>query len=242
MSTPDPVSLAPSPTPKRKGGTTPTIATTIVIAIIPACAVLNILGGYIHTAFHLPVYIDAIGTAVAAILLGPWRGALTGVITNLVLALIAGPTYLAFLIVNVVAGLVWGYGVHSWKLGRTLPRFFLLNIIVSLVTTVVSAPITILVFGGATGSGQDTVTAVFIATGQALLVSVLSSSLLTGLADKIIAGFVALAIIEALPASLTHGLNLVKASPAKGVLYSLGGVLIGVVFIAGYYIWSAAVK
>ena len=51
-------------------------------------------------------------------------------------------------------------------------------------------------------------TAAFLGMGQNLLVSVFSSNILVSLADKIIAGFVALAIIEALPENLTQDLQL----------------------------------
>ncbi|HEY0186437.1 MAG TPA: ECF transporter S component [Cellulomonas sp.] len=231
MSTNEPTRTLPAPLKKVISGGIPT---SMIVAIIPVCATLNIIGGYVHTALHLPVYIDMIGTAVAAILLGPWYGALTGLITNLVLALISGPTYLAFAIVNVLGGIVWGFGIHKWKMGRSIPRFFLLNVIVALILTVVVAPLTILVYGGATGSGQDTVTAVFVAAGQQLVVSVFSSSLLTTLADKIIAGFVALAIIEAMPMSFRGRADVVHASPKAGVLYALAGVAIGVVMVVGY--------
>ena len=38
--------------------------------------------GTINTALKLPTFLDMIGTCVAAIVLGPWWGALVGVITN----------------------------------------------------------------------------------------------------------------------------------------------------------------
>ena len=65
----------------------------------------------------------------------------------------------------------------------------------------IAAPIIVLVFGGATGNGADALTGTFLAVGQNLVGSVFSSNILTSLADKIIGGFVALAIIEALPKS-----------------------------------------
>jgi energy-coupling factor transport system substrate-specific component len=212
------------------------LPTTLIVTLIPVSVALNIVGGYIASALRLPVYLDMIGTAISAIVLGPWWGALVGILTNSGSALISGPVSLPFALVNVVGALLWGYGVRSWKLGRTIPRFFLLNIIVAVACTIVAAPIIVLVFGGATGSGADALTGTFLAVGQNLVGSVFSSNILTSLADKIIAGFVALAIIEALPKSLTQNIDIVKATPLKGVLLAVAGVVIGalivVVFLA----------
>lgn len=222
---------APVASSPKKSRSRTTIPTTLLVTLIPVCVALNIVGGYIAQALRLPVYLDMIGTAISAIVLGPWWGALVGVLTNGGSALISGPVSIPFAIVNVVGALIWGYGVRSWKLGRTVPRFFLLNVIVAIACTIVAAPIIVMVFGGATGNGADALTGTFLAVGQNLVTSVFSSNILTSLADKIIGGFVALAIIEALPKSLTGNLDIVKATPLKGILWAVGGVIVGVLII-----------
>ncbi len=228
-----PVASAPKKSSRFNRNNLPT---TLIVTLIPVSVALNIVGGYIASALRLPVYLDMIGTAISAIVLGPWWGALVGILTNTGSALITGPVSLPFALVNVVGALLWGYGVRSWGLGRTIPRFFILNIIVAIACTVVAAPIIVLVFGGATGNGADALTGTFLAVGQNLVGSVFSSNILTSLADKIIAGFVALAIIEALPKSLTQNIDIVKATPLKGVLLAVAGVVVGalivVVFLA----------
>lgn len=223
-----PVASAPQKSSRFNRNNLPT---TLIVTLIPVCVALNIVGGYIASALRLPVYLDMIGTAISAIVLGPWWGALVGILTNSGSALITGPVSLPFALVNVVGALLWGYGVRSWGLGRTIPKFFLLNIIVAVACTIVAAPIIVLVFGGATGAGADALTGTFLAVGQNLAGSVFSSNILTSLADKIIAGFVALAIIEALPKSLTQGIDIVKATPLKGVLLAVAGVVIGVLIV-----------
>ena len=184
-----------SSAPKKARSSGAKIPTTLLVTVIPVTVALNIVGGIIASALRLPVYLDMIGTAVAAIVLGPWWGALVGLLTNSGSALISGPTSLPFALVNIVGALIWGYGVRSWGLGKSIPKFFLLNIIVAIACTLVAAPIIVLVFGGATGAGADALTATFLAIGQGVVGSVLSSNILTSLADKIIGGFVALAII-----------------------------------------------
>lgn len=221
--------VASSPRKTKAGRTN--LPMTLIVTLIPVCVALNIVGGYIAHALRLPVYLDMIGTAISAIVLGPWWGALVGVLTNSGASLINGPTSLPFMIVNIVGALLWGYGVRSWRLGRTIPRFFLLNIIVAVACTIVAAPIIVLVFGGATGNGADALTGTFLAVGQNLVGSVFSSNILTSLADKIIGGFVALAIIEALPKSLLANVDIVKATPLKGILLAVAGVVVGVLVV-----------
>jgi len=194
-------------------------------------AALNIVGSTINNALKLPTFLDMIGTAVAAIVLGPWWGALVGVITNLGGSFINGPIGIPFALANVAGALVWGYGVRSWGMGSSLPKFFLLNILVALAVSAVAAPIVIFVFGGATGHSSDAITAAFAQAGQDLITAVFASNIIVSLADKIIAGFVALSIIAALPANLTAGLQLPPATGMRGVLLAAGGIVIGVALV-----------
>ncbi len=204
------------------------IPLTYVVTLVPVAAALNIVGGYIVGLLHLPIFLDMIGTAVVAIVLGPWWGALVGVITNTGSAFLSGPIGLPFALCNVVGALVWGYGVRSVGMGRSIPRFFILNLIVAVAVSLTAVPIYVFVFGGATGHFSDLMTAAFLAMGQNLIVSVFSSNILVSLADKIISGFVALAIIEALPENLTADLPLIKAAPMRTVAIAAGGVVIGI--------------
>jgi len=203
------------------------IPLTYVVALVPVAAALNIVGGLINTALKLPIFLDMIGTAVVAIVLGPWWGALVGVITNVVSSFISGPIGLPFAACNVIGALVWGYGVR-WGWGKKYWSFFLLNMLVAFFVSLVAVPIYVFIFGGATGHFADLMTATFVAMGQNLITSVFSSNILVSLADKIISGFVALAIIEALPENLTAGLQLPEAGGMKKVLWIAIGIIAGV--------------
>lgn len=210
------------------------IPLTLVVALVPAAAALNIVGSTINTALKLPIFLDMIGTCVAAIVLGPWWGALVGVITNVGGSLINGPIGIPFALANVAGALVWGYGVRSWGMGRNNVTFFILNIIVSLAVTAAAAPIVIFVFGGATGHSSDALTAAFAQAGQDLMTSVFASNIIVSLADKIIAGYVALAIINALPTNLVAGIRLPTQTGMRGVMTAVVGVVIGVALMLFY--------
>ena len=213
------------PVAKKKG--TSRIPLTFVVSLVPVAIALNIVGGQINTALHLPTFLDMIGTAVVAIVLGPWWGALVGALTNIIASFISGPIGLPFAACNVVGALVWGYGVR-WGWGKKYWSFFLLNVLVAVLVSMTAVPIYVFLFGGATGLFSDMMTAAFLAMGQNLLVSVFSSNIIVSLADKIISGFIALAIIEALPANMTEGIELPKSEGLTKILWIVGGIVVGV--------------
>lgn len=203
---------------------------TFVVAIVPVAAALNIVGGYINTVLKLPIFLDMIGTMVTAVVLGPWWGALVGAITNIVNSFISGPISLPFAVVNVVGGLVWGYAhIFGWM--KKTWSFFLVNLLVAFISSVFAVPIYVFIFGGATGHFADVMTAAFLAMGQNLVVSVFSSNILVSLADKIISGFVGLAIIDALPENMTEDTRLPKSEGLNRVIIPVVGIVIGVAVI-----------
>ena len=69
----------------------------------------------------------------------------------------------------------------------------------------------------------------FVGMGQNLITSVFSANIIVSLADKIIASFVALAILEALPPILTSHLAIVKAPRMQLVAWIAGGIVVAVI-------------
>ena len=52
--------------------------------LIPIAIAINIAIGQIVVLLKLPVYLDSIGTVLVAALCGPWAGALTGALSNII--------------------------------------------------------------------------------------------------------------------------------------------------------------
>lgn len=172
------------------------------LVVAAACVVANLCGRAVVDVLHVPVYLDMVGTAIAAIALGPWRGAAVGAATNIMGVLMSGWVSLPFALVNVAGALVWGYGVHRFGWGRTLPRFFVLSVAVAAVCTLVAVPILVGLYGGSVGQGQDSLTQTVVDLGGGLATAVGLSNLMTSTADKVISGFVALVVIASAPARL----------------------------------------
>ena len=56
----------------------------LALLIIPVGVAVNFVGGQLASILKLPMYLDTIGTIFAAMLCGPWVGAVTGGLTNVV--------------------------------------------------------------------------------------------------------------------------------------------------------------
>ena len=86
-------------------------ATLILMAVAIA---INIAVGAIGSGLRLPLYLDSIGTVLVGALAGPWAGALTGLLSNLIWSLLpvpggAGPTAAFFAPVAGDIGLMAGF-------------------------------------------------------------------------------------------------------------------------------------
>ncbi len=87
---------------------------TATIALIPVAIAINVAIGSLTTALRLPVYLDSIGTVLVGVVAGPWAGALTGILANLIWSILpvpggAGPTIAFFAPVAGVIGLMAGF-------------------------------------------------------------------------------------------------------------------------------------
>lgn len=176
-----------------------------------ACIACNIVGREFVDYFHLPVYLDMVGTAVAAIALGPWRGAAVGGLTNVIGIIGSGWISLPFALVNVLGALVWGYGVRRWRMGRTLPRFFMLNVFTALACSVVAVPVILVFLGSDLRVGHDAVTTSVGESIHTYAAAVTFSNIITSLGDKLVSGFVALVAVSSLPLAFRQRSQLIFA-------------------------------
>ncbi|MDR3645794.1 MAG: ECF transporter S component [Clostridia bacterium] len=168
----------------------------MALLLIPVAVAINIVGGQIVAALKLPIYLDSVGTILIAILAGPWLGALTGLLSNSINA-IFDPTFFPYVIVSIVLGLVAGF-LASKKMFTKIWKVAVSGVILALCATIVSSPITAFFFGGVTGSGSTFITAALMATGQNLIQSVLTSSIIADLCDKVLSVFICFFIIKSI--------------------------------------------
>lgn len=197
--TPPPVKQTAAQPVKQTAAHRPALWTAILLV---GCVVLNFSGSAAVATLGLPLFLDMIGTAVAAMAFGPWWGVLVAAGSTAVETVCGTTDSLPFGLVNTAGALAWGYGVRAFGGARSLPRFFALSLIVGVVCTIVSVPVLMTVFGGETGHASDQIAEGLVASGEELAPAVFTANLLTSLADKLISGFIALAVIGLLPARM----------------------------------------
>lgn len=172
---------------------------TKTLVLIPIAVGINLIGGTLCSTLKLPLFLDMIGTVVVACLSGPWVAAITGLLTNIFLAIVANPVNLPYAVVSVLCGLTVGYMV---KLGLFKKWWgaVLVWLAITLVNAISASIVTVFVFGGATGiNGTSVLTATLVVAMKNIFASVFSSSIVENLVDKGIAVLVAYFIVKKVP-------------------------------------------
>lgn len=172
---------------------------TLTLVMIPVAIAINIAIGQLIFALKIPLYLDSIGTVLVGVLAGPWAGALTGLLANLIWGLSGlNVTYAPFAAVAAVIGLLAGlFSEAGWL--RTWWKVILAGIITGLVAATISAPISAYVFGGVTGAGTDAVVAIFRGIGFGILPASFAQGVSSDPLDKTITYLVVWLIVRALP-------------------------------------------
>ena len=175
--------------------------TTSTYALIPIAIAINIVVGQIVATLGLPVYLDSIGTVLVGVLVGPWAGAATGGLANIIWGLF-NPVSMPFAVVAIVIGLLAGlFGRLGW-----FRRFYLAPIgglLTGIVAALISSPLSAFIFGGATSNaGTNALVAAFQANGQSILGAATLQGLLSDPLDKLLTFTIAYLIIVALPARM----------------------------------------
>lgn len=177
----------------------------IAILLVPIGVAINVVVALIVQLLKLPVYLDTIGTALTAMIGGPWMGMTTGLITN-ILKGIYDPFSFAFIPVQLLIGLVVGLLSISGMLTK-IWKVVVSGLILTLLVTLISAPIQVIAFGGIAGNSSDALVAVLVASGQQLWTAVFSKTILVEIIDKIITLLFAYLIVQRMTPRYLSKLN-----------------------------------
>lgn len=166
----------------------------MAMLLIPIGVAINIVGFTLTNTLRIPIFLDTIGTILVGVIAGPWVGLLTGVVTNLING-IFNPGFIPYAITSAAIGLGAGW-LSKGGFFKSIPKVLVSGLIITLIGVVVSAPITVLVFGGASGSSSSIITAAFLASGQEIWTAVFSSSFISEIIDKIISVLIVFFIVQ----------------------------------------------
>jgi len=187
-----------------------------VLALIPFGIALNLGLGTLITALKVPLYLDAVATVAVTLLAGFRAGAVVGVASNLIGGVLVNPVlpwycgtqFLLAAYTALVAKMGWLSTSNSKDSRFPLPKWVLIirllvvGIGLGLVSAFASAPVSVFLFSGITGSGPSVVVAVLLKAGKSVMSAVLSTAVFLDPLDKTVALLISLGLIRALPPSL----------------------------------------
>lgn len=177
----------------------------MALLLIPVGVSLNVVGYQLSSILKLPVFIDMIGTIMVSMIAGPWVGALTGLLGNVVSGML-NPISIAYGAVSMLVGFISGY-LSRWKFYTNIFGIIISCIILSVVSAAAAAVVTVFMFGGVTGAGTDLITATFLAAEKELWNSVLSTNLISGTINTIINFSISWLIVRRIPDRFLVKLN-----------------------------------
>jgi energy-coupling factor transport system substrate-specific component len=206
--------------------------------LIPIAIAINIAIGQIVLLLKLPVFLDSIGTVLVAVLCGPWAGALTGALSNVIWGIAIDPGAFPWWPVAAMIGYMAGR-MAQWGFFKTWWKVVVTGFVVALTAAIVSTPIAVYLFGGITASGSSFITAYLLQTGQGIWSAVVSTSFLTEPVDKITTAMLAFAIIQGLPKRTISGYPKAEQAAIEGganqnQLYIAVGVVVLLVLFAAF--------
>lgn len=162
---------------------------------------LNVVLGKVAATLSLPVYLDTIGTILAGALL-PWPIAIAvGVCTSALAGIVIHPAFWYYFFTQATVAMVAVVLLKQGAFNRWWTAA-LGGLFIALCATLVSAPVTVLAFGGVTLSGTTAINAVLLASGQSIWKAVLGGGMLIESIDKVTASVIAWLVLKRLPAAL----------------------------------------
>lgn len=174
---------------------------TLTLVTIPVAIAINVVVGQLALAVKVPLYLDSIGTILVGVLAGPWAGAITGFLSNVIWTVTGWFTpAIAFAGVAAIIGALAGaFAQAGWFRGWW--RAVLAGLLTGLVAAVVSAPIATFVFGGVMGSGTDAIVALARSIGLTSLSANMAQGAFSDPLDKAITCLIVWGLLRALPKS-----------------------------------------
>lgn len=168
---------------------------TLKITVAGICVAINVAGSFLASSLRLPIYLDSIGTILAAFLMGPLFGMAVGCLGNAASGILFDVYSLYFMPVAIVLGLTAGLlytKTRFMKKFKWLPLGILLLIIPE---SIVGALINTIFFGGITASGSSIIVILLRKLGLSTVESAFIMQILSDYLDRLISVLLATVVI-----------------------------------------------
>lgn len=172
------------------------------LVLIPAAIGINYLGKLFAGLLKLPLWLDSIGTCIAAVLAGPIVGAICGAANNIIYGLTMDPISTVYALTNVGIGIT--VGILSYKgFMNNIKGVIITGLLVGVVAVVISTPLNIIFWGGTTGNiWGDALYAACVSQGLPVWLASGLDELVVDVPDKLAVVIIVFAIMKGLPKNL----------------------------------------
>ena len=162
------------------------------------CVVLNFVLAYFVEILKIPlIFLGTVGTMLGAVLFGPLYGALIGLVTNVLQAILVNPRDFPFAIVNIIVGVFFGYVGRYFR--YNYKTAFFAGLIIGVICPLVGTPIAVWIYGGLTGGGTDVIFLWLAKSGKDIFSAAFWPRLYGNLIDKIFSAMTIVTLIKRLP-------------------------------------------
>ncbi len=162
---------------------------------------INLVLGTAVQMFKIPlIFLDTIGTIFVAALFGPFAGAATGGLTNVIQGFLTSPQDIPFALVNIAIGII--VGMVSKRTCFNLKTAIVTGLVLSVVAPLIGTPIAIWIYGGLTGGGSDFLVAWLLSTGSSIFTAAFIPRITGNLVDKIASCILVAVMIQHLPGAI----------------------------------------
>lgn len=167
---------------------------------------VNIVLGTVVDMLSIPLlFLDTVGTIFTAAIFGPWYGALTGGLTNLIQGVITNPKTIPFALVNIAIGIIVGFIARKWKFNYVTALFT--GLILAVVAPLIGTPIATYVYGGITGDFNDVFFTWLVQSGEKVFTAAFIPRITSNIVDKIASSLLVAFLIQRLPKRYTEGVK-----------------------------------
>lgn len=126
--------------------------TSFRMAIMAIAIAINVVAPFIAMTFQIPIYLDAIGTNLVAMLMGPVEGVIVGVLGSLLCGFTFDPSSIYYAPVQIFNGIA--IALLYRKGWIDMKKMFWSMLIVIIFVSTSSALVTVYVYGGITPSAS----------------------------------------------------------------------------------------
>ena len=176
---------------------------TAALVLIPAAVGINYLGKLFAGLLKLPLWLDSIGTCLAAVLAGPIAGAICGALNNIIYGLTMDPISTVYALTSAFIGVAVGVCAYKGNM-KNINGAIITGLIAGLVAVVISTPLNMIFWGGTTGNvWGDAAYAWGIANNLPAFLASAIDEIIVDLPDKIATLLIVFVIYKGLPKTLT---------------------------------------